>query len=170
MRINNKGFTLIELLGAIIILSIIVAIMVPSVNYLIEKNKNDNYDNLKSSILSAAKVYISDNRYNITLDYDDYGGLCNSIEDTIENIASINGKTLDSNKLPIDWLVDNKLLSTNSGGEIINPKDKNESLNLNTEKSNYSYVLIEYQCSTKDYTYKIEERLKGDSDDSLKWN
>ena len=175
MKINNKGFTLIELLAAIVILSVIVAIMVPSVNYLIEKNKNDNYENLKKSIISAAKVYISDNRYNITLDYDDYDGLCNSGEDTTENIASINGAVLTESKLPIQWLVDNKLLSTNS--KIINPKDKSSKLILSDDTdpdfsipNKWSYVLVEYQCSTKDYTYKIEEELKGDSDDSLKWN
>ena len=162
MKINNKGFTLIELLASIVILSILIAIMVPSVNYLIEKNKNDNYDNLKKSIISAAKVYLSDNRYNITLDYDDYDGLCNSGEDTTENIASINEDTLTDSKLPIQWLVDSKTLSTNSEGKIINPKDKKESLKLNTEESNYSYVLVKYQCSTKDYTYILEN-------DFLKW-
>lgn len=162
MKINNKGFTLIELLASIVLLSILIAIMVPSVNYLIEKNKYDNYDNLKKSIINAAKVYISDNRYNITLNYADYDGLCNSAEDITEDIASINGVNLKDSKLPIQWLVESKTLSTNSGGKIINPKDKNKILKLGTEGTEYSYVLLKYQCSIKDYTYTLEN-------DSLKW-
>lgn len=168
MKINNKGFTLIELLAAVVILSIIVAIMVPSVNYLINKNKEDNYNALKASIISAAKVYISDNRYNITLKYDDNGGLCGIDEDE-EDIAKIviNGaeSILNNSKLPIKLLVESKTLSTISEDKIINPRDKNQSLNLDS-----SYVLVKYQCNTKDYTYKIEEIDKGDLDNSLKWN
>ena len=167
MKINNKGFTLIELLASIVILSILIAIMVPSVNYLIEKSKNDNYENLKSSIITAAKVFISDNRYNITLDLGD-GELCEGNADT-EDISNIDENNLEEllgvSKIPIKLLVNSKALSTNSDGNIINPLNKNKKLNLD-----YSYVLIKYQCNTKDYTYKIEEKEKGDSDDSLKWN
>lgn len=158
MKINNKGFTLIELLASIVILSILIAIMVPSVNYLIEKNKNDNYDNLKKSILSATKVYISDNRYNIALEYG--SELCSSteIEENVSKIGENNLKNLlGVNKVPISLLVDSKTLSTNSDGKIINPKDKNSELNLSV-----SYVVVKYQCSTKDYTYILEN-------DFLKW-
>ena len=153
MKINNKGFTLIELLASIVILSILIAIMVPSVNYLIEKNKNDNYETLKTSIISAAKVYLSDNRYNITLNYD--SELCGSGESE-EKIATINEITLNDSKLPIKWLVDSKTLRTNNDGNIISPLNKNEKLNLSN-----SYVLVKYQCSIKDYTYAIEEGEKG---------
>lgn len=156
MKINNKGFTLIELLASIVILSILIAIMVPSVNYLIEKNKNDNYDNLKKSIISAAKVYMSDNRYNITLNLTaNDGELCQNSTDT-EDIASINGENLTDSKLPIKLLVESKTLSTNNEGKIINPEYKSKSLKLNE-----SYVLVKYQCSTKDYTYAIDEGEKG---------
>ena len=66
-NLNNKGFTLIEVLAVIVILSILMAIMVPSVGNIMKKNKEDNYQNLKDSIISAAKIYISDNRYQITV-------------------------------------------------------------------------------------------------------
>ena len=159
MKINNKGFTLIELLASIVILSILIAIMVPSVNYLIEKNKNDNYDNLKKSIISAAKVYISDNRYNITLDLGEDSKLCldSTVEEDISSIGENNLKNLlGVNKVPISLLVDSKTLSTNSEGNILNPKDKNKILDKNN-----SYVLIKYQCSTKDYNYAIDEGEEG---------
>ena len=147
MKLNNKGFTLVEVLAVVVILSILIAIMVPNVNYLINKNKEDNYKSLKSSIISAAKVYISDNRYNITLAYGD--NLCGTGE-VEENISRILTSDLNDSKLPIKLLIDSKDLSTKNGS-IINPKT-NQTLDLNA-----SYVLIKYQCSTKDYTYNLEE-------------
>lgn len=168
MKLNNKGFTLIEILAVVIILSVLIVIMVPSVNYLIDKNKEDNYKSLKAGIISAAKVYLSDNRYNITLSYGDT--LCDTDE---ENIASIAGNTLKDSKLPIKLLIDSKDLTTNSEGNITDPRDKSKILdiNYNFEDSNgdgilddteYSYVLVKYQCSKKDYTYTLE-------DNSLLW-
>ena len=160
MNLNRKGFTLVEVLAVIVLLSILIAIMIPSVNYLIEKNKEDNYKTLENSILSAAKIYTSDNRYNITLEYNDNGGLCSGSESD-EDIARIDGKDLNSllgvSKLPVSLLVDAKDLSTNSEGKIVNPSDKSKTLNLSS-----SYVLIKYQCNTKDYTYTLDSN-------SLKW-
>ena len=149
MNLNNKGFTLVELLGVVVILATITAIMVPSVNHLIDRNKEDNYNSLKNGIVRAAKIYVSDNRYNITLSYGNK--LCDSGEFE-ESVSKIAGNTLTDNKLPIKLLVDAKVLTTNSDGKIINPKGKDKKLNLNN-----SYVLIKYQCSSKSYTYTLEE-------------
>ena len=41
-NLNNKGFTLIEVLAVIVILSILMAIMVPSVGNIIQKNRKSN--------------------------------------------------------------------------------------------------------------------------------
>ena len=152
---NKKGFTIIELLAAVIILSILVAISVPSVNYLIEKNKEDNYQTLKNNIISAAKVYLSDNRYNITLDYGET--LC-EVGEQEENISAIANTILTENKLPISILVNSKGLTTNQSGNITNPINKEQILDLNN-----SYVIVKYQCSSKDYIYQLE-------DDYLIWN
>ena len=76
MNLNNKGFTLVELLAVVVILSILLAFMYPNVNKLINENKEKNYEKLESSIKSAAKMYISDYRYKISVDG--------------ENITSIN--------------------------------------------------------------------------------
>jgi len=148
MNLNNKGFTLVEILAIIIILSTLAIIMVPSVNYLIEQNKVDNYKSLESSIINAAKVYISDNRYNITLKYGP--NLCGTGE-TEEDISKILTNNLIDSKLPIKVLIDSKDLSTNNEKNIINPKT-NEILDLEN-----SYILVKYQCSTKDYIYTLEE-------------
>ena len=148
-KLNNKGFTLIELLAVIVILSILMSIMVPSVGNIIQKNKEDNYQSLKDSIISAAKIYISDNRYQITI------GTCNSPSDKVA-ILSINNMTLTESKIPIQILADAGNLKTTSEGKIISPKDK-KSLNLNS-----SYVVVKYQCDKKEYEYQLEER-------NLKW-
>ena len=148
-KLNNKGFTLIELLAVIVILSILMSIMVPSVGNIMKKNKEDNYQNLKDSIISAAKIYISDNRYQITI------GNCNSPSDKVA-ILSINNMTLTESKIPIQILADAGNLKTTSEGKIINPKDK-KNLNLNS-----SYVVVKYQCDKKEYEYQLEER-------NLKW-
>ena len=60
---NNKGFTLIELLVTIALLAVISIISFVSINAVIEKSRVNECNNLVSSIKSAAKEYVSDNRY-----------------------------------------------------------------------------------------------------------
>ena len=158
MKINNKGFTLVELLAVVVILSVLMAIMVPSVSYIIKKNKEDSYSNLQKSIITAAKAYISDNRYDIKLSTN------NVCVDDVTNILKIKNISLENSKLPISLLINMQYLSADSSGNIINPKDNNKKLDLNYNESDnrYSYVLVKYQCSTKDYTYTLES-------DSLVW-
>ena len=49
MKINRKGFTLLEVILVVAILGVITLIVVPSVSSLINKNKNEQYENLKKS-------------------------------------------------------------------------------------------------------------------------
>lgn len=144
-NLNNKGFTLIEVLAVIVILSILMAIMVPSVGNIMKKNKEDNYQNLKDSIISAAKIYISDNRYQITV------GNCD--DSNKADIESINNVTLTDSKITIQTLADAGNLKTTSDEKIINPKDKT-SLNLGN-----SYVVVKYQCDKKEYEYQLKENF-----------
>ena len=147
-KLNNKGFTLIEVLAVIVILSILMAIMVPSVGNIMKKNKADNYQNLEDSIISAAKIYISDNRYQITV------GNCD--DSNKADIESINNVTLTDSKITIQTLANAGNLKTTSDGKILNPKDIT-SLNLGN-----SYVVVKYQCDKKEYEYQLEEN-------SLQW-
>lgn len=149
IRLNNKGFTLVEMLAVVVIMGILMAIMVPTVSGILKKNKEDNLEELKQSILAATKIYISDNRYNIKLD----SNKCSDTNET-RNIISINEVFLTNSHLPIQLLVDAGDLSDN----VVQPNDRDKKLNLNT-----SYVVVQYNCSTKNYNYTLE-------DDSLKWN
>jgi type IV pilus assembly protein PilA len=151
-KLNNKGFTLVEMLAVVVILSVLMAITVPTISGLIEKNKSDSYKSLEKSILAAAKVYISDNRYNITL-----SGSCGdtrSISEIDNNDDMFIGS--EKEKLKIKALVDSGDL--NDGNDvIIYPKDNSKKLDLDS-----SYVIVKYNCDTKDYSYELEEN-------SLEW-
>ncbi len=59
---KNKGFTLIELLGVIVILSLLLLIIVPSVTSSIKKGQNNADDNTRDSIILGARNWLSDNK------------------------------------------------------------------------------------------------------------
>lgn len=150
MKLNRKGFTLIEILAVIVILAMLMAIMVPTVGTLLEKSKEDNYESLEKSIEQAAKMYMSDHRYDVSVI-----GYCSSNSDVL-SIGSIDGIGITDNKLPVKLLVDEGNITTNANGEIINPKDDSQKLDFED-----SYVVVKYLCDKKDYSYKLGE---------LKWN
>ena len=62
---NRKGFTMIELLMVIVIIAIITAIMIPNIIVIINKNNEKNIEAIKNNIVSAAKAYVSDNKYDM---------------------------------------------------------------------------------------------------------
>ena len=148
MRLNNKGFTLVEVLAVVVILGILATIMVSTATNFIKDNKEEQYNNLKKSILSAAKVYISDYRYDITLDP---STVCGSgvTERPISSINTNSGVVnLDSSKITLKMLVEDDDLSTNKDGKIINPENDKE-INLDN-----SFIEVKYSCKTKDYIFK----------------
>lgn len=137
-KLNNKGFTLVEVLAVIVILGVLATITVPAVSTVIEQNKENSYENLQKSIIAAAKIYISDNKYEITL-----GGSCG----TERPIQQISGTSITNSQIPIQLLVESGDLN-DGNGTIIYPKDKNLVLVLDS-----SYVIVKYDCSTKKYKY-----------------
>lgn len=64
-NINKKGFTLIETLMVIALIGIISLILVPNVIFLINKNKKESCENLKKNIISATKIYVNENKYDL---------------------------------------------------------------------------------------------------------
>ncbi len=156
MKLNRKGFTLIEALAVIIILSMLMVITVPNVNKLINRQKDDALKNTEKSIISAAKIFFSDYKYEVT-----FSGTC-SDDNTTLNITRVETDnnseiTLTENsKLPIKVLKEKKYLKVNKEGNIENPTSK-ESLNMDN-----SYITVNYSCKKKEFTFKI------DSND-LKW-
>lgn len=62
---NKKGFTLIEVIMVIAIIALLSLILIPNVLILINKNNEESLENLKNNILSAAKMYVADNKYEL---------------------------------------------------------------------------------------------------------
>ena len=160
MKLNNKGFTLVEVLAVVVILGVLSTIMITSVGSMINKNKEDNLNNLKKSILSAAKVYISDHRYDIELDSTTS---CDS--NKTRNIKSIENKGITNNQLKIKYLINDNNLKDN----IKNP------INNKILDTQNSYIYIEYNCETRDYIYGScfndeEECSPEEKSNQLIWN
>ena len=151
MKLNRKGFTLIEMLAVVVILGVLMTIMVPVVGHLIDENKKNNFESLKSGIFSATKTYLSDFRYEIVVS----GLPCNNSNDE-KDVASVNGEALTGSKIPLRTLVTKKYLK----GDVKNPFNRE---NLNIDRV---YVVIKYSCKRRDYSYSIQD----DSGSGLTWN
>ena len=134
MKLNNKGFSLVELLAVVVILGILVVFMYPSVNKFINDNAEENYKKLITTVETAAKMYITDHKYKIVLDGN--------------NIVSINGQEITDGNIPISILVSEGNIKTTKENMIINPKNKEECLDMNV-----SYINVLYDSETKEFKY-----------------
>lgn len=61
-KIDNRGFTLIELLAALVILSIIMAVALPSISSSMERNKTKQDESRKQILESYAELYVADHK------------------------------------------------------------------------------------------------------------
>lgn len=125
---NKKGFTLIELLMVIALIAIISMILIPNVINMISINKQKSCENLKKNIISATKLYVNENKY-------DLGFTC----DTTKNI-------------PISKLIEAGKLDGDIDGAIKNPIN-NENL---TSKSVTVKFNCQTKQFTYDFNYKCE--------------
>lgn len=120
---NKKGFTLIELLMVIAIIAIISMILVPNVINMISTNKQKSCESLKKNIISATKLYVNENKYDLSFTCD------NTIEIPISNL-------IDTGKLD---------------GEIKNPinnddlTNKEVSVTFNCQTKQFTYD-FNYKC------------------------
>lgn len=123
---NKKGFTLIETVMVIAILALLMLILVPNVISLINKNNIKSCQNLEVSIKNAAKVYVTNNKYQL-------GFNCNTSEKTSTVTISIQN-LIDSGDLKLQ------------NNELVNPKN-NEVIQPN------EIVEVTYDCNKKTFTY-----------------
>lgn len=123
-NINKKGFTLIETLMVIALIGIISLILVPNVIFLINKNKTESCENLKKNIISATKIYVNENKYDLKFTCD------NTIKISIDNLIDT-GKLSGDIKDPTNEEVD----LTNEEVEV--------KFNCNTKQFTYNF---NYTC------------------------
>ena len=132
MVMNKKGFTLIETLLVIALTAILLLILVPNVYTLIKTNDVKSCNNLKGSIESAAKIYVTENKYELKFDEK------STQEVTIEKLIETGALKLDSD-------------------ELINPIDNTEIsrdtviyVNYDKETDTFSYSVNNIKCSDDD--------------------
>ncbi len=68
MNVNKKGFTIIELIMVIVIISILSLVLVPNIITFNNKNKIKSCESLEKNIISAAKIYVTNNKYDLGFD------------------------------------------------------------------------------------------------------
>lgn len=85
---NKRGFTLIEGLLVIAIIGVLLLTLIPSVITIINKNKIKQCESTRDSILMAAKMYVAENKYSLSID-------CNGSSTSNPKIVSVSGITLN---------------------------------------------------------------------------
>lgn len=120
---NKKGFTLIELLMVIAIIAIISMILIPNVINMISTNKQKSCESLKKNIISATKLYVNENKYDLSFTCD------NTIEIPISNL-------IDTGKLDGD--IKNPINNENLTSKSVTVK-----FNCQTKQFTYDF---DYNC------------------------
>ncbi len=103
MRINNKGFTLVELLAVLVILIAISSIAIPTISSSLERSKTKQDDSKKKLLVSAAELYVTDNR--------------NAISDNIRT-NSLTSCKIDFNELKNSGYIDDDATKSSNDREI----------------------------------------------------
>lgn len=130
---NRKGFTLVEILVVIAITALLVLILIPNIFIIIDKNKEKSCSSILKNIESAAKIYVTNNKYNM-------GFGCNSPNNT-KNVT-------------VQELIDTGDLTIDSKGKIINPINEKE-ISLDNSR-----VIVTYNCNEKEFTYDLDIKDK----------
>ena len=152
MNLNNKGFTLVEVLAVVVIMSILIAIMIPNVSNLITEQKQNATNEIKRSLKSAARIYISDNKYKIEVI-----GICPQNPTSTNKLNVKKTGEVENSKITVAKLIELGNLKEMKSG-IKNPSDSKKILNEEQTK-----VTIHYSCQKKNL---IVEEI---SDSELIW-
>lgn len=137
---NNRGFTLIELIVTIALLAIISTISVSVIGNIRSKHNVNTYYELLDNVVSAAKLYVTDNRYNLS-------SISGGVSVSCPAATPENTNPSFSFYISLDKLVSSGYLTTDNG--TIKNYDGSE-LTLSDNK-----VTVTFNCNTKSFDYKI---------------
>lgn len=130
---NNRGFTLIELIVTIALLALISTISVSVIGNVRGKHNVNSYYELLKNVESAAKLYVTDNRY---------------------NLKSISGKDI---KCPNDNTFTISLEKLVYNGYLTTDNDEIKNFDGSTLTLSENKVTVTYDCTKKNFTYKIDK-------------
>lgn len=137
---NRKGFTLIEVIVVIVIIVLLSLILIPNVMLFVSKNNKDMCYKLKDNIESAAKMYVSENKYDLDIECDCEGMLERPAEEFIYHSYGI--------YISFKELVDAGKLSA----PIRNPLEKDI---IELEKEDEYFVKVGFDCKNKKFRYEV---------------
>lgn len=119
----KKGFTLIEVLAILVILSVIGAIVVPTINKSINDSKQKAYDSQVEIIIAAAKKWAISNNEMLPIDGNVY-------------------------KLSLVTLISEQYITNSENGKLKNPKDSKDYMDgcvYISYSETYNQYLYEYR-------------------------
>ncbi len=122
-EIKKNGFTLIELLGCVVILSLILVIIYPSLRGSTDDANSKNEEIFKKRLANSIETYISLNASSIPVT--DTGNTITKSEDPLKNI-----KIFSSAPINLEVIVTDKIVSA----PIINSSNKNKECSLTNNK------------------------------------
>ena len=150
---KKNGFTLIELLATLVIITLIAAIVIPSVNKVSENGKKDLCEKQLDNVKSAAMLWASDNK--LMLPTTDENEVLVNLSDLQNGTVDINslysGIVLTLNDLENSGYIDQKCDNGKCFPDVYDPINK-EYISGDTEitiwkvKKNYNYS-VDYVCS-----------------------
>ena len=123
MNVNKKGFTIIELIMVIVIISILSLVLVPNIITFNNKNKIKSCESLEKNIISAAKIYVTNNKYDLGFDCSeakkislqtlvDSGDLSSPITNPVTG-EKLKLEGTDANKVEVTYNCDTKTFTYN---------------------------------------------------------
>ena len=95
-KLNNKGFTLVEVLAVLVILVVIMSIAIPNISSSVERSKSKQDDARKKILISAAELYVADNKNYVYIHLND-GEYEISLSDLVSNGYVTEDQIKDSN-------------------------------------------------------------------------
>lgn len=165
MRLNNKGFTLVELLAAVVIITLLMVIAVPSALHSLNTGKDKSYEILVSNIVIASKelyeeVYsnkLLDVSTNLLYHYDENGN--KTVNPIKIDVIDVSSSTITVN---LQTLVSNGFLSgtgndSSSGKKITNPKENNKDIGS-------CKIKIKRNNTNNKVTYTVESNTTATED------